>query len=556
MAYSSNPSITNALGKPVVEQKQDFFVLFEGAFSTTPEIIDQTSYKLTYVVDGQGNISKPAEQQPSSFNVLQNFENDKNVTVILDQATTENSNLAGVKRITAIGQPVPYVFSSNGISSESYEDRLVFRPPGAPPSGAYEPMSSYLGNTGAPTPSQNEAYDILNFSETNALGLDLYHQGVFIGQTGSLVTQADTLNYNSLTQPDPAAAIISSSGQYLLNSIAPEFQYLDLYIAFEYDPNTFFYQYNWSNGYQFQFGIQIGSLEDDNWSTIKMTATSVNDFSDSTTLFVNPNITQITNQMSVDSNSGIITINSPSTYNRSITFPSQRITQQQINEAPQRSDGKRDIRIVWAHSDAELNWQTQWTPTIKNPQLIINSQGPLPDNYFTAILPDGQTNAPSFWETASIDGGGTIKNKWLTASAKLSEFYGDFYVSTTTQNQFGYPNPNITFAPRPGDKIRFQFNPDTLFNIYGVKTPGENNGRLALLLDGLPETASLDNFILYRIDDSLAADMILDVKKTVTIGDPENPFTGIILPQYPSDNIVKNLDSIIEKLKVEGIVKN
>ncbi len=175
MAYSSNPSITNALGKPVVEQKQDFFVLFEGAFSTTPEIIDQTSYKLTYVVDGQGNISKPAEQQPSSFNVLQNFENDKNVTVILDQATTENSNLAGVKRITAIGQPVPYVFSSNGISSESYEDRLVFRPPGAPPSGAYEPMSSYLGNTGAPTPSQNEAYDILNFSETNALGLDLYH---------------------------------------------------------------------------------------------------------------------------------------------------------------------------------------------------------------------------------------------------------------------------------------------------------------------------------------------------------------------------------------------
>lgn len=63
MAYS-NPSITNALGKPVVEQKQDFFVLFEGAFSTAPEIIDQTSYKITYVVDGQGNISKPAELQP------------------------------------------------------------------------------------------------------------------------------------------------------------------------------------------------------------------------------------------------------------------------------------------------------------------------------------------------------------------------------------------------------------------------------------------------------------------------------------------------------------
>jgi len=186
MAYS-NPSITNALGKPVVEQKQDFFVLFEGAFSTAPEIIDQTSYKITYVVDGQGNISKPAELQPSSFNVLQNFENDKNVTVILDQATTENSNLAGVKRITAIGQPVPYLFSSNGVASESYEDRLIFRPPGAPPSGAYEPMSSYLGNTGAPNPQAYETLVITSQGEVD-LGLDLFHQGVLIGQTGSIST--------------------------------------------------------------------------------------------------------------------------------------------------------------------------------------------------------------------------------------------------------------------------------------------------------------------------------------------------------------------------------
>lgn len=554
MAYQT-PNITNALGKPVVEQKQDFFVLFEGAFSTAPEIIDQTSYKLTYIVDGQGNISKPAEAQPSSFNILQNYENNQNVTVILDQATTENANLAGVKKITAIGQPVPYLFSSNGIGSESYENRLVFRPIGAPPSGAYDPISSY--NTNATADIDNADPTIRGYAqESNYFGLFGNLQGVLAGEAQ---TSAQVHTHSYTPGPSADEAVVSaSSGMYQINSVNADLQELTFDISLTIKGNdsqtTAFVPNFWPNGFSFQLAIQVGDFTTNNYDVHVIDGgTLQGGYGDG--FMINPPLAGIIEGCSWDGASGIY--NQPAdTFTRFLQWPRFRLTKQMLLDAPSDGSGKKYVKVIFAMNKASAGIQSSaFYPKVSSIFIGIG-QAPLAANYFTALNPDGQSNAPSYWETASISGGGTIPNKWLTASAKLSEFYNNYYVSTAAQNNFGYADPNITFTPQPGDKIRFQYNPDNLFNIYAVKAPGENGGKLALLLDGLPETASLNNFVLYRIDNSLAADMILDVKKTVTIGDPENPFTGVILPQFPSDNIQNNLNSILEKLKAEGIVKN
>lgn len=554
MAYQI-PNITNALGKPVVEQKQDFFVLFEGAFSTNPEIIDQTSYKITYIVDGQGNISKPAEAQPSAFNIIQNYETNQNVTVILDQATAENSSLAGVKKITAIGQPIPYVFSSAGIGQFDFENRLVFRPVGAPPSGAYDPMADYRGYASTFVDSSTFPLPYNNFiSVESQYGLFGVRSGVFIGQTSSLDEVQALQPIIDIQQPD-TPAFISQSGMYQINSIPPDFQNLKFTVGFSITGNGSFSPTYWPQGLSLQFALQIGDFDTSNFDThiIKGGQKGPTSGED---LVILPPISSFQNPVNWDSNNGILSMPADG-LTRAFSLPNITLTKDMIEDAPEGSGGKKHVRIVWSTNDQNLTSVaiSALYPIIYNFSFNV-TQNPLPANYFAAIQPDAQSNTDAYWETASISGGSTIPNKWLTASAKLSEFYNNYYVSTNAQNSFGYADPNITFSPKPGDKIRFQFNPDNLFNIYDVKTPDENGGKLALLLDGLPTTASLNNFVLYRIDDTLASDMILDVKKTITIGDPENPFTGVILPQYPSDSIRNNINKILEKLKSEGIIKN
>jgi len=50
--------------------------------------------------------------------------------------------------------------------------------------------------------------------------------------------------------------------------------------------------------------------------------------------------------------------------------------------------------------------------------------------------------------------------------------------------------------------------------------------------------------------------MILDVPKDPVIDNPENPFTGLILPKYPSEKLKNNLENIVLKLKEAGVIQN
>ena len=66
----------------------------------------------------------------------------------------------------------------------------------------------------------------------------------------------------------------------------------------------------------------------------------------------------------------------------------------------------------------------------------------------------------------------------------------------------------------------------------------------------------LSNFVLHRTNKSIPRYVILNIDKVPGVGSASNPFTGIILPQFPTEKLINNLDTILNKLKVEGIIKN
>lgn len=184
------------------------------------------------------------------------------------------------------------------------------------------------------------------------------------------------------------------------------------------------------------------------------------------------------------------------------------------------------------------------------------------------LLQDTGQNAPPFWLTGS-------NSLYITASEYLSQNYenvqltsGSIQITGGTINignifkNFNLSPIHTPFKVKVGDRIRFLYNSLTDFHIYDVKEPqNEVDGRLKLKLNtvlsqSFTET-QLSNFVLHRTNKTLPRYVILNVDKQSGVVDTtSNPFTGIILPQFPSEKLLNNLDSILNKLKVEGIIEN
>ena len=171
------------------------------------------------------------------------------------------------------------------------------------------------------------------------------------------------------------------------------------------------------------------------------------------------------------------------------------------------------------------------------------------------LLQDSGENAPPFWLT------GSGENLYITASDFLSTNYENVQVTSGSINitggtvdigtqfsDFNLSKIQTPFKVKVGDRIRFLYNPSTDFHIYDVKEPqNEGDGRLKLKLNTVPSQSFTESIPRY---------IILNVDKTPGVGTSSNPFTGIILPQFPSEKLVSNLDAILNKLKIEGIIKN
>jgi hypothetical protein len=113
-------------GLPVAEKNQDYFLIIEEAGDTTPEILGQTQFKISYLCDSNLNVSKPSGDGVALSNALQNFERQKNAVVRVDQGTVLNNQLAGTHRITAVGSIEPIGGTQIGKGPLDYVTTMSF----------------------------------------------------------------------------------------------------------------------------------------------------------------------------------------------------------------------------------------------------------------------------------------------------------------------------------------------------------------------------------------------------------------------------------------------
>lgn len=113
-------------GLPVAERNQEYFAVVFEAGDTSPEIIDQTQFKVTYLCDSFLNVSKPAQDTISTKNITQNFERQKRATVRVDQGTVLNQQLAGTHTITAVGSLEPIAGTQIGKGPYEYVTTMSF----------------------------------------------------------------------------------------------------------------------------------------------------------------------------------------------------------------------------------------------------------------------------------------------------------------------------------------------------------------------------------------------------------------------------------------------
>ena len=438
-------------GLPVAEQNQDYFLVFKGVGGTGPEIIDNTAYFVQYIVDSDGNVSKPSQESIARLNLIQNFPVGKNTIVRIDNASGINTQLDGEHVITGVGVQQPILYTQFGIPSSSYTTDISFTIPGGAPSGSYGAVLDFRGS-------------MVITSSTNATAVDITTYSV------------------SESSPDVGAATLNlSAGTYTVNS-SSSLQ------SITFNPTIRFTNISNSSNESIRWGItRNNSLITE--TSLTLTAGEID--KDSTILY---------------------------------TEPLSNLSGNPVYK----------LRIILGNSLVRKDFV----------QFNISSQNPSP--------PDNENTTPSLWAT------GSSTSTWLTASSYLSQNYGNLPNELINATNFGFSPIKTPFLLNPGDRIRFEYNPQKDFIIYEVIEPSAaSDARLKLKLNAIiPSNTILDNFVLHRVDNTSIKYIILDIAKDPTIDNPENPFTGIILPKYPSEKLQRNLENILSKLKQDGIIEN
>jgi len=142
-------------GLPVATQTQEYFVVFDEAGSTGPEIIDKTQFRITYLVDSKLNTSKPTDEGDAALNATQNFEKGAYCNIRADNATVLNQNLTGKQNIYDIGSLQLLSTTEYGKGNDEYITTMSFNSVGGQLVGTAQNISSAHRQT-SPTSVYND----------------------------------------------------------------------------------------------------------------------------------------------------------------------------------------------------------------------------------------------------------------------------------------------------------------------------------------------------------------------------------------------------------------
>ncbi len=177
------------------------------------------------------------------------------------------------------------------------------------------------------------------------------------------------------------------------------------------------------------------------------------------------------------------------------------------------------------------------------------------DNNYSTVFTNTQTYISNNFITSSYWSVGTYTTSSndftiITASLALTGLAQNQYsqVIPTASSAFGFSNITLPFTPKPGDFIRFEYDPNNTHVVYENLTT--TDGYLALkVCPPIPSGSILDHFCLYRIIPN-GNYIVLNIKKPS--GTTGQPLTGFIKPQYISKELEDNFENIISKLNAEG----
>ena len=163
---------------------------------------------------------------------------------------------------------------------------------------------------------------------------------------------------------------------------------------------------------------------------------------------------------------------------------------------------------------------------------------------FNAIIPSGS----GYWTT------GSNSANVLTGSLFTSDIYGVARQTTITASggySAGYDAPYQVFTVQTSDEIRFGASENQVYQIIGVNSPTQNiSNSLYLTLDKPIVTGTNINSFLLRRYIPNPNFVVVDALKTNEVGGGP----GFLLPEYTSQQILDNFDSIVTNLTEKGLI--
>lgn len=478
-------------GLPVAEQTQDYFITFQQAGGTGPEIIGETAYFITYLVKSDGTVSKPAEGGVPSLDLRQNFPVGKNVNVRINQGTALNNKLGGEQTVTAIGRQQPILFTQIGFTSSSFVTSSI--------------NFKFKGDNTIPgITNPNVIPDYRGFMKKNNQFPDTLALGVVDFDTIVTAPSSSTATFNTTDGTYtliPRKELVSLHVEVIIN-----LKYVDPTYLVQGNPNS-------PNSLNAQFRLELKN--DGTWDGIALGTIDLP--KPSLGVYANDN-NNIPNEQLILST--ILTGNSLKNFGQN---PEVRLRCLSF-------EGDEQIRLTGV-------------------QFRVSSQSP-----------SAQTNlelpAQQLWSTGS----GLVGAQWLTASNALSLNYGltqDYsgMKELIEANEFNVSPTQTPFKLKTRDRIRFEYDKAKDFYIYDVIPPNcDNDGLLKIKINQyLPSNTILNNFIIHRTDINDPLYIILNVDKDETVDDFQS-FSGLILPKYPTRELIDNLDNILINLKERGII--
>jgi hypothetical protein len=514
--------------QPVAEQNQTYFAYWNGIGGTGPEYIDGTAYFIKYLIDIKGNVTNPeastvvdSPEAIALYNLKNNFEPGKRAIVkTLEPDPTSNivsdaASLQGIHKIAHVGKIVPILVTETGENIQDYVTTMSFSQP-------ITPSPPILFNI----PNVNAQFQA-SFGNSNTVTTNNY---------------TDLSYATTLTQYTNTNIWTNSSPEYIIDSSS-----IQTGTRIKIEAKIFV-----SSSYIFTPGVN-GDPDVNTYYG--------GDF-----------------KLRILKNNNVITEGDSKYFNKGQTIGPDYISYINVGFG----DDYYILTSDWIDYSADDEFKIQYQSINDNNSLPLQilGAGSGKSESRIRIIQEYQpgVSGSSSTEPLQIDGINVvysgngyfeannvynIDNKGystLTCNEALSNIFQTNLIQNLdpASKIFTFSDIKIPFSDiKPGDFIRFEYNKNQTYIITQI---GYNGGTENVELTVIPslstisgfqtQTININHFEIYRVlNDGLY--ITLDVPKDTT----GNAYTGLLLPEFISKELLNKLEILIQDLTAREIIQ-